>query len=104
MKNNANKKSNKNYLSSFQLLERVIVYSDEQLLDLANLLKDERPILCSFELLDVAIANKMIGFLSGVVYAMDGITSLTDEKTILFAPSSTLEDGTLQQFIKERKN
>ena len=103
MKNN-DKKRNKNYLSSFQLLERVIVYSDEQLLDLANLLKDQRPILCSFELLEVATANKMIGFLSGVVYAMNGITSLTDEKTVLFAPGVCLEDGTLQQFIKERNN
>ena len=100
MKNN----NKKNYLSAFQLLERVIVHSESQLLDLANLLKDERPILCSFELLDVKEANKMIGFLSGVVYAMDGITSLTDEKTILFAPQSTLADGTLQQFIKERSN
>ncbi len=94
----------KNYLTAFQLLERVIVHSDGQLLDLANLLKEQRPVLCSFELLDVSTANKMIGFLSGVVYALDGITSMTDEKTILFAPKETLVDGTLQQFINERNN
>lgn len=89
-------------LSSFQLLERIIVHDEQQLLDIAKLIKDQRPVLCSFEVLDVKEANKMIGFLSGVVYAFDGITSFTDEKTILFAPKSTLEDGTLKQFIKER--
>jgi len=96
-------KNAKSPLSSFQLLERIIVRDDNQLLDIANLLKDQRPVLCSFELIDVKVANKMIGFLSGVVYALDGITSFTDEKTILFAPKSTLEDGTLKQFIKERR-
>ena len=92
----------KSPLSSFQLLERVIVGSEDQLLDLSNLLKENRPILCSFELLDVKTANKMIAFLSGVTYALDGITSFTDEKTILFVTKEALADGSLQQFIKER--
>ncbi len=88
-------------LTAFQLLERVIVSSFDQLLDLANLLKEGKPLLLSFQMIDTETANKMIGFLSGVVYAMEGSTSFTDNKTILFASKKNLEDGTLNQFIKE---
>lgn len=94
----------KSPLSSFQLLERIIVQSEDQLLDLANILKNGKPILLSFELIDVEAANRMIGFLSGVVYAMDGITYFTDQKTILFGSGQNFEDGTLKQFVKERNN
>ncbi|MBR2891645.1 MAG: cell division protein SepF [Bacilli bacterium] len=92
----------KSPLTSFQLLERVIVSSFEQLLDLANLLKNGKPLLLSFQMVDVEVANKMIGFLSGVVYALEGSTHFTDEKTILFASKKNFEDGSLNQFIKER--
>lgn len=93
----------KSPLSSFQLLERVIVQSENQLLDLANLLKSGKPLLLSFELMDVDASNRMIGFLSGVVYAMDGATYFTDQKTILFASAKNFEDGSLRQFVKERE-
>ena len=62
----------KSPLTAFQLLERIIVKDSVQLLDIANLLKNGKPVLLSFELLDVQEANKMIGFLSGVVYALEG--------------------------------
>ena len=88
-------------LSSFQILERIVVQSEEQLLDLANLLKSGKPLLLSFELIDVAQANRMIGFLSGVVYAMDGITYFTEPKTVLFGSAQNFADGTLRQFMKE---
>ena len=90
-------------LTSFQLLERIIVNSFDQVLDFANLLKSGKPLLLSFQLVDVETANKIIGFLSGVVYALDGKTHFTDEKTILFASKKNFEDGSLNQFIKERK-
>lgn len=92
----------KSPLTAFQLLERVIANSFDQLLDLANLLKNGKPLLISFQLLDVETANKMIGFLSGVVYAFEGVTYFTDEKTVLFATKKNLEDGSINQFVKER--
>ena len=90
-------------LTSFQLLERVIVSTFDQLLDLASRIKNGKPLLLSFEMVDVEVANKMIGFLSGVVYALEGKTFFTDDKTILFASKKNFEDGSLNQFIKERK-
>ena len=94
----------KSPLTSFQLLERIIVKSSEQLLDIAELLKNGKPILLSFELMDVAEANKMIGFLSGVAYALEGQTHLTSDKTILFGSKENFEDGTLDKFVRERNN
>lgn len=94
----------KSPLTAFQLLERVIVKDSIQLLDLANLLKSGKPILVSFQMIDVAEANKMIGFLSGVVYALEGQTHFTGEKTILFGSKINFEDGTLDKFVKERSN
>ena len=52
-------------------------------------------------MVEVEVANKMIGFLSGVVYALEGKTFFTDDKTILFASKKNFEDGSLNQFIKE---
>lgn len=95
---------NKSPLTAFQLLERVIVQSPDQLLDLANLLKSGKPILVSFELIDVQDANRIIGFLSGVVYALEGATHYIADKTILFASKKNYEDGTLDQFVKERNS
>lgn len=94
----------KSPLSSFQLLERVIVREADQLLDIANILKSGKPILVSFEMIDVVDANKMIGFLSGVVYALEGATHYTGEKTILFGSKKNFEDGTLNKFVKERNS
>ena len=94
----------KSPLTSFQLLERIIVKSSDQLLDIAHLLKNGKPVLLSFELLEVAEANKMIGFLSGIAYALEGQTHFTGEKTILFGPRDNFEDGTLNKFVKERNS
>ena len=44
-------------LTSFQLLERVIVSSFDQLLDLASLLKNGKPLLLSFEMVEVERLN-----------------------------------------------
>lgn len=94
----------KSPLTSFQLLERIIVKSSEQLLDIAHLLKDGKPVLLSFELMEVAEANKMIGFLSGVAFALEGQTHFTGDKTILFGSKENFEDGTLDKFVKERNS
>ena len=94
----------KSPLTSFQLLERIIVKSSDQLLDIAHLLKNGKPVLLSFELLEVAEANKMIGFLSGIAYALEGQTHFTGEKTILFGTRDNFEDGTLNKFVKERNS
>ena len=94
----------KSPLTAFQLLERIIVKESSQLLDLANFLKNGKPILVSFEMIDVEDANKMIGFLSGVVYALEGETHFTSEKTMLFGSKKNFEDGTLNKFVKERSN
>ncbi len=91
-------------LTAFQLLERIIVKDSVQLLDIANLLKSGKPVLLSFELMNVEEANKMIGFLSGVVYALEGQTHFTGDKTILFGSKENYEDGTLDKFVKERNN
>ena len=54
--------------------------------------------------MEVAEANKMIGFLSGVAFALEGQTHFTGDKTILFGSKENFEDGTLDKFVKERNS
>lgn len=98
-----NKQENKEYLlTSFERLRNVIVASKDELLDLADILKDDRALLANFEKLSLEDANYMLTFLAGVVYALKGEVHKTGVKTFLFGSASSYQDGTLKQYIIER--
>ena len=103
---NKNKRKESKLGSSFDRLLNYTFKDDEdmdtQLLDLADIVMANRPLLANFEeIKSVGNVNHAISFLSGVVYALDGEVHRLGEETRLFATGEALEDGTLQRYIKD---
>ena len=102
------KRNNKNQsscylLSSFDRLEHRIVNDRSELLDLCNVLLENRALLANFEKVSIEDANYMLTFLSGAVYALKGEVHKIHTKTFLFGSESEYLDGTLKQYLKERE-
>ena len=100
------KKEKKQLVNSFDLLHQVILKNDpnplEEMLSLADLLTEGRGVLALFsEIDDASIANHVLAFLSGVVYALNGSVFQINKETFLFAGEEALKDGSLDEYIKE---
>ncbi len=75
---------------------------DSQLLDLADILIANRPLLLNFEEIEsLGEINHAVSFLAGVVYALNGEVYRLGEETRLFATGVALEDGSIQGYIKD---
>jgi cell division inhibitor SepF len=77
--------------------------SDEDLYltSLADQMMDGHPLILNFDKLDIDQANKVIAFLSGVVYARKGEILNVKEKVFMFANHDVYEDGSMDDFLKE---
>ena len=80
-----------------------ITGDDNKTLYYVDLMKDHRPLVLDFELVDVATANKVLAFLAGATYVLKGKTVKVDEKIYLFALSEDFLDGTLDSWLKYLK-
>ena len=92
--------------SAFDRLLNYTFKKDEdmntQLIDLADILMANRPLLANFEeIKNVSEVNYAISFLSGVVYALGGTVYSLGNETRLFATGVAFEDGTLQKYVKD---
>ncbi len=92
--------------SAFDRLLNYTFKKDEnmntQLIDLADILMANRPLLANFEeIKSVSEVNYAISFLSGVVYALGGTVYSLSNETRLFATGVAFEDGTLQKYVKD---
>lgn len=92
--------------SAFDRLLNYTFKKDEnmntQLIDLADILMANRPLLANFEeIKNVSEVNYAISFLSGVVYALGGTVYSLSNETRLFATGVAFEDGTLQKYVKD---
>jgi len=56
----------------------------------ADKLKDRRPVLINLERTDDDIARRIVDFISGVTYALDGYYQRIGSKVFLFTPSNTV--------------
>lgn len=74
---------------------------DTYLTGLADKIKNGQPIIINLEDLDVDQANKIIAFLSGVVYALKGDIVNVKERVFMFASQDVYEDGSMEDFLKE---
>lgn len=74
---------------------------DEKLIELADILKQNIPVVINFENLEIDDINKSIAFLSGVCYAIDGEVIPVQEKILLFGNQLAFEDGSVKTFLKE---
>jgi len=70
---------------------------------LADDLMFRTPLILNFEDFDIIESNRMIVFLSGVIYALDGQVEVIREKIFAFGTKEDLKDKSLRTFIKEYK-
>lgn len=68
---------------------------------LADQLLYGTPLIINFESFNEIEANKIITFLSGVTYAIDGEIEQIQDKIFLYATKKDYKDGSLRKFVKE---
>ena len=61
-------------------------YDDVQ--DICDNLKNKKPIIINFENLDKDIARRMVDFISGAIYAIDGTIQKISNGIVIAAPSN----------------
>jgi cell division inhibitor SepF len=76
---------------------------DLDVLKIADKLLFGTPVIMNFEEYDEVEGNKIITFLSGVTYAVDGEIEQIQDKIFLFASKPDYKDGSLRKFVKEYK-
>ena len=87
-------------------IDRVIftkMNEETDVYDLANSLLKGKPIVVNFEEYNAIEANKIITFLSGVTYAIDGEIEVIQRFIFLFATKDDYKDGSLRKFVEEYK-
>lgn len=89
--------------TAFDRVEFVMVDKDIDILKLADQLLKGLPLIVNFESFNDIEANKVITFLSGVTYAIDGEIEQIQDKIFLFATKQDYKDGSLRKFVKEYK-
>ena len=86
-------------LASERIIMEQIEDDDEHMASLVDSLALGNPLVINFQKLDLMAANKMLAFLTGACYALDGRTLKINEATYLFARNEEFEDGSLQEFL-----
>lgn len=85
------------------IFEHLSTDEDEYIMTLAHELISGNPLVLNFEDLSPDSANKIMAFLSGVIFALEGQIVQISQKVFLFAREQDFKDGTLKQFIDEYK-
>lgn len=95
--------SNQAKVTSFDRLKVVTITNnkDETLFDLCDLVLDGFPVLANFDKIETQDANKMLSFISGVVYATDGKIIKFQPKLFLMGIKEVFEDGSLYQYYED---
>ncbi|PAT01856.1 hypothetical protein CI105_05055 [Candidatus Izimaplasma bacterium ZiA1] len=88
---------------AFDRVEFVLFNDDIDVLKTADKLLEGRPLIVNFEEFDKIEANKILTFLSGVIYALDGEIEQIQDKIFLFATKEDYKDGSLRKFVREHK-
>lgn len=74
---------------------------DEKAASYVNLIKSGIPVILNFEKLDEKASNKMLAFMAGAAFALDGKSVRINNTTYLFARKSEFIDGSLMKFIND---
>jgi len=83
--------------------EFIKVDKNTDVFKLADQLMLRVPLILNFEDFDIIESNRMIVFLSGVIYALDGQVEVIREKIFAFGIKEDLKDKSLRKFINEYK-
>ena len=92
-------------LTSFDNMTYVIVRdsSDKQLLEICDTVLGGKAVLANFNKISPTDANMMLAFISGVVYAKDGVIEKIESKLFLFGRKEEFEYGSFYQYIEDSK-
>lgn len=96
------KKSNVVNLHSASLPMKVVVVeptSYDEVQDICNNLKSKKPIIINFENIDKDVARRMVDFISGAVFALDGTIQKVSNGIVVVAPSNVDILGNLKNSI-----
>ncbi len=85
------------------IFDEVTSDDDNYIVDFAKELIMGKPLILNFREINVDEANKIVSFLSGVIFAINGIIEEIDDKIFLFARKQDFKDGTLKKFIEDVK-
>jgi len=88
---------------AFDRIEFVMLEPDMDVFKLADKLLKGVPLILNFENQNDIESNKVITFISGVTYAIDGEIEVIKEKIFLFATKKDYKDGSLRKFVNEYK-
>ena len=88
---------------AFDRIDFIMMDDNLDVFKLANKLLKGTPLMLNYENYNIIEANKVITFLSGVTYAIDGEIEMIQEKIFLFATKKDYKDGSLRKFVKEYK-
>ena len=83
------------------IFEKLQSDEDKYLTGLADKMIKGNPLILNFETLDIDQANKVIAFLSGVIYAIQGEIVNVKERVFMFATKDVYDDGSMDEFLKE---
>ena len=81
----------------------ITMEKEVDVMKLANKLLKGVPLIVNFEEYEPIESNKIITFLSGVIYAIDGEIEVIQPEIFLFATKVDYKDGSLRKFVKEYK-
>lgn len=84
-------------------VEFVVMDKHVDVMKLANKLLKGVPLIVNYEDYNPIEANKVITFLSGVIYALDGEIEVIQPTIFLFATKDDFKDGSLRKFVQEYK-
>ncbi|VEU80826.1 cell division protein SepF [Haploplasma axanthum] len=82
------------------IFEQLEDADDTHLTRLATELINGKPLVINLEQLDIDGANKVIAFLSGVIYTIEGEISNIKEKIFLFGPTDVYTDGSVRKLLE----
>ncbi len=89
--------------NAYERTEFIKVDDDTDVFSLADKLMYRNPLILNFEDFDVVESNRIIVFLSGVIYALDGDVEVIRDKIFAFATKKDLKDKDLRKFINKYK-
>lgn len=82
------------------MIMRPAEFSEAQAI--ADHIKTKRPVLVNLEETDINEARRIVDFLSGATYALDGNMQRVSQHIFVFAPSQVEVNAELQKEISER--
>src|SRR5690554_682744 len=86
------------------VMEQLSSDEDALITELAQKMIDGAPLILNFEALHIDRANKVIAFLTGVVYAVSGHIVEINEATYLFGNQALYQDGSVEKWLKTNLN